>query len=55
MEAYPRKKVKKTVYDSIFFEAASQLVIGITFCIPSRGPVSAKEVNVLSPMNMSQH
>ena len=50
-----RKTVQKTVHASICFEVASQLVTGTTFCLPSRVPVSVKEVEVLSPNTASHH
>ena len=49
----PRKIVHNIVHASKKLEVASQLVTGKTFFLPRRVPVSAKEVNLLSPRTAS--
>ena len=44
-----------TSHALICFEAASKLVMGTTFFLSRRVPVSEKEVNVLSPDTISHH
>ena len=51
----PSDNVHNTARALICFEAASKLVMGTTFFLSRRVPVSEKEVELLSPDTISHH